>query len=199
MSVRAYVLLAILLAIIIAGFSYLRILASRIFVEAWPHREEAVRARLNEVTLQPASAPSQSVTLFFPSQEKRELVAEKRPMPLAATETDRIRQLLLALIEGSRLGYGRVLPPSAEVRAVFLTSDGLAFVDFSNDFLSNFNPGITAETLTLYSIVNTLTLNIPTVKKVKFLIQGQEVDTLDGHADLSGYYAPDTALVGPSS
>ncbi len=51
----------------------------------------------------------------------------------------------------------------------------------------------------MYSVVNSLAVNIPSVKKVKILIQGQEVETLDGHADLSGYFVPDPALNLPPS
>jgi hypothetical protein len=52
-------------------------------------------------------------------------------------------------------------------------------------------PGIASETLAIYSVVNSITANVPSVKKVKFLIQGQEVDTLDGHVDLTEAYVPD--------
>jgi len=65
--------------------------------------------------------------------------------------------------------------------------------------LARLTPGIENETLTVYSIVNSLAANIPSVKKVKILIQGQEVETLDGHADLSGYFVPDPALNLPPS
>jgi hypothetical protein len=33
------------------------------------------------------------------------------------------------------------------------------------------------------------------VKKVKLLIQGQEVETLDGHADLTGAFVPDPTRI----
>ena len=85
-------------------------------------------------------------------------------------------------------GYGRVIPPSTTLRAVFIATDGTAYVDLSNDFLSDFTPGIQTETLAIYSIVNSITVNIPSVKRVQFLIQGQEVETLDGHADLTAAF-----------
>ncbi len=199
MSVRAYVLMMILFAIVVASFSYLRVLTHRIFLEAWPPREEAVRARLDEAALQPPSGPSQAVTLYFLSLDMEQLHEEKRQMPLAADDTDRIRQILLALIEGSHLGYGRALPPSTEIRGVFLTPDGTAYVDFSSEVLGNFSPGIATEILTVYSFVNSLAANIPAVKRVKILIQGQEVDTLNGHVDLTDFFVPDPARNVPGS
>ena len=86
----------------------------------------------------------------------------------------------------------RLPPPSARC---FIATDGTAYVDLSNDFLSDFDPGIQTETLAIYSIVNSITVNIPSVKRVQFLIQGQEVETLDGHADLTAAFTPDLARV----
>jgi hypothetical protein len=48
-------------------------------------------------------------------------------------------------------------------------------------------------------VVNSLAANIPAVKKVKILVDGQEADTLDGHADLSDVFVPDPARILPAS
>jgi hypothetical protein len=85
----------------------------------------------------------------------------------------------------------RLPPPCAR----FLAADGTAYVDLSNDILSDFAPGIQSETLAIYSIVNSITSNIPSVKRVQFLIQGQEVETLDGHADLTAAFSPDLTRI----
>jgi hypothetical protein len=151
------------------------------------------------VALQSATGANQEVTLYFLSVDRKQLVPEKRQIAWAAGDPDRIRQILLALTEGSHAGSRPVLPPSAEVRAVFLNSDGAAYVDFSNDGLASFTPGIASETLTIYSIVNSLAANLPAVKRIKILIQGQEAETLDGHADLSDYYVPNTAFNAPGA
>ena len=116
-------------------------------------------------------------------------------MTMAANDTDRIRQIVLALIAGSTQGGDRPLPPSADLRAVFLTPEGTAYLDLSSSALSGFLPGIESETLAIYSIVNSLAANVPSVRKVRILVQGQEAETLDGHADLTGEFAPDMSRV----
>jgi hypothetical protein len=68
-------------------------------------------------------------------------------------------------------------------------------VDLSADLLSGIYPGIESESLAVYSIVNSITVNVRSVKRVKILIQGQEVDTLEGHADLTEAIFPDPTLV----
>ncbi len=193
MSRRVKIMMLVVLAVLAASSFYLRVLVRRVFFETRPQGEESVRARLSEAALQPTKgANQQPVTLYFPSYNEGKLRGETRPIAVAANETDRIRQILLALIEGpSAAGHSRSLPPSTDVRAVFLTSDGTAYLDFSSAVLAEFAPGIESETLAVYSIVDSLAANIAGVKKVKILVQGQEVDTLDGHADLTDYFVPD--------
>lgn len=195
MSLRAKISLLILLVVLGAATFYLRSLAKRVFIEPTQHAEETARAKLSEFALQSKKGSSQTATLYFPSLEQGKLVPESYSITWAEANVDRVRQVVLALAEGSHQGLRRVLPASTSVRAVFLAPDGTAYVDLSNDVLSEFPPGIETESLAIYSLVNSITMNIPSVKKVQFLIQGQEVETLDGHADLTAPFAPDPARI----
>lgn len=195
MTVRAKVLLLILLVALGVGGFYLRSLARRVFHEPTQRAEEAARAKLKQIALQPSNGTTQTATLYFPALNEGKILPEGRSITWAQADADRVRQVVLALAEGSHEGYGRVISPSTTLRAVFIATDGTAYVDLSNDFLSDFTPGIQTETLAIYSIVNSITVNIPSVKRVQFLIQGQEVETLDGHADLTAAFTPDLARV----
>jgi hypothetical protein len=44
------------------------------------------------------------------------------------------------------------------------------------------------------SLIQSLTMNIPDIKRVTILIDGKEVETLAGHIDLSQPITPDMAL-----
>ena len=195
MTRRAKILLLLLIIALGVGIIYLRSLAKRVFVEPQQRAEEAARAQLNQIALQSNNGTTQMATLYFPVLNEDKIAPESRNITWAQSDTDRVRQLILALAEGSRQGNGRVIPASTTVRAVFLAADGTAYVDLSNELLSEFEPGIQTETLAIYSIVNSITMNIPTVKRVRFLILGQEVETLDGHADLTAPYTSDLARV----
>jgi len=192
-----FVALAVV-AVLIGGFSYLRSLAWRAFHEI-QGGEESVHARLKQEALQPASGVKQVITLYFPADDESGLVTETREMPWAATDPDRVREIVLALVEGPTKTHNRPLPPSADIRAVFLTPDGTVYLDFSNEILKGLAPGIQSETLTVYSMVNSLAANIPAVKQVKILLQGQEAETLDGHIDLTESFEPDTSLGGKTN
>lgn len=201
MSTRTKVLIAVILPILVAGSLYLRSLARRVFFERARPPEASARARLAQVALQPSAGPTQSVTLYFPSTGDGKLREETRTLALAADPADRIRQIVLALVEGPKQGESPALPPSADVRAVFLTQDGTAYLDLSSGAFADFNPGIESETLAVYSVVDSLSANLPEVKRVKFLVQGQEAETLDGHADLTAPFTPDRSRIatGPAA
>jgi len=192
---RAKILLVIVLVALAGGGYYLRQLARRVFVEVPHNAEAALRSKLSQFELQSNTSVTQLATLYFPAPNEGKLAAETRSLSWAETDADRIRQVVLALAEGSHQGLGRVLPTSATVRAVFLTAEGTAYVDLSNDAFTDFEPGIQTETLTIYSLVNSITTNIPSVKRVQFLIQGQQVETLDGHADLTAAFGPDLTRI----
>jgi hypothetical protein len=193
MSRRAKILIVVVVGVLAGALFYLRVLAKRIFFEDVQKGEQTARVQLSAAALESDSGGKQSVTLYFPSPDQGKLVAESRSMTMAANDNDRIQQIVLALVAGPTQSSGRTLPPSADVRAVFLTADGTAYIDLSSSALTGFLPGIESETLAVYSIVNSLAVNVPAVKRAKILVQGQEVETLDGHADLTGEFAPDMA------
>lgn len=184
--------------ILVAGLYYFSKYQKALFRKTSPRADEAARTQLREEALQPASAPTQLITLYFPSYTDDKLYPETRSLALAAGDTDRIRQVLLALIEGSHQGRPSSLPPSTTIRGVFLSSEGTAFIDLSQDAVANLQPGIESETLAVYSIVDSLAANVPDVKRVKILVQGQEAQTLDGNVDLTNYFVPNTSLIAQS-
>jgi Sporulation and spore germination len=191
MSKAGKILLVILLLVLVGGGYYLRGLWRHLLFERGPKLEDtAVRTRLNEAALQSPTGPSQFATLYFPVFESGTLAAESRALTWASNKEDRVRQILLALTEGSHEGHNAFLPPEAALRAVFFMPDGTVTLDFSNELRTGIQPGIESENLVIYSIVNSLAANLPSVKQVRFLIQGQVSDTLAGHEDLSGPFVP---------
>jgi hypothetical protein len=184
-----------LLIALAAGGFYLRALAKHVFLEPTQRAEEAARAKLSQIALQPNNGPVQMATLYFPSLNDGKLAPESRAITWAATDVDRVRQIVLALAEGSHQGYGRVFPATTTARAVFVTGEGTVYLDLSDDLRSDFPPGIQTETLTVYAIVNSIATNVASAKRVQLLIQGQQVETLDGHVDLTSAFIPDLSRV----
>ena len=197
MSRRVLILTFAVAAILGVGIYYLVTLQRHIAPNAAStlRSDQTARTQLNEAALQPSGGPTQVMTLYFPSYADGKLLSETRSLKLSSDNIKAIRQILLALVEGSHQGHGSALSPATTIRAVFLTPDGTAIVDLSQEALSDFQPGIESESLAIYSIVDSLCANIPQVKEVKFLVQGQEVQTLDGHIALAGSFAPEPSLI----
>jgi spore germination protein GerM len=87
------------------------------------------------------------------------------------------------------------IPPGTTLRAVFITKSGDAYVDLSREVRTSHPGGTVNELLTVYTIVNALTANLPAVTAVQLLIDGKEVDTLSGHIDLRRPLAKNLAWV----
>jgi spore germination protein GerM len=128
------------------------------------------------------------ITLYLLSRSGKTLAPEDREIPLADSVQEQAKQVVRELLAGSRQGLASPLPRGVELRELFITPQGLAFVDLSQELIANHIGGSCAEELTVYSLSNTLIVNFPAVKSVQFLVEGREVPTLAGHLDLTVPY-----------
>ena len=134
----------------------------------------------------PASTDTRRIhaTLFYVSEDGTELMPANREVPLGATPAEQARKILEAQIQPPPAGMTSAIPAGTTVKAVYLTPMGVAFVDLSHDIVTGHTGGSLDETLTVFAIVNALTVNLPDISAVQILIDGQEVDTIAGHVDL---------------
>lgn len=135
------------------------------------------------------------VALYFGDGVGRFLSAEQRVLDQPADAAAAARQLVEALIAGPVQAGTRTLPGDAGLRALFVTPEGVAYVDFNADAFDHHPGGIETELLSIYSIVNTLVLNLDGIRQVKILMGGQEAVTLAGHVDLSRPFQADMLWV----
>jgi hypothetical protein len=103
--------------------------------------------------------------------------------------SERVRMVLRTLLhQYSQSPSPHPLPAGSDVRAVYLTPDGLCVVDVNATLADQHRSGMLIEQFTLMSMLETLALNAPQVKRVKVLVDGKERASLAGHADLAGVY-----------
>lgn len=131
------------------------------------------------------------VHLYFSDSSGKYLSAEQRVVEQPPDVASAARGLVEVLIRGPLEQGMRTLPRDAGLRALFVTSDGVAYVDFKADALDSHPGGVEAELLSIFSIVDTLVLNLEEIRQVKFLIGGQEAATLAGHVDISRPFRAD--------
>jgi hypothetical protein len=137
----------------------------------------------------PVSGPTEQVTLFVAYDDPGALRAQAARIPLPAGRQERAQELLHALLDlYLDRSSSHPLGPGAEIRDVYLVDPGLAVIDTNAAFANGHRSGILVEELTVASMVQTLSSNIPGIARVKILVDGKTRDTLAGHADLSGIY-----------
>jgi hypothetical protein len=137
----------------------------------------------------PVSGPTEQVTLYVAYDDPGVLRAQAARIPLPAGRQQRAQELLRALL-GLYLdkSSSHALGAGAEVRDVYLVDPGLVVIDTNAAFADSHRSGVLVEELTVASLVQTLSANIPGIIRVKILVDGKQRDTLAGHADLSGFY-----------
>jgi hypothetical protein len=135
------------------------------------------------------------VHIYFAHPQGRFLKAEERVFSGSESPTDRGRFILEALIKGPRSELMRTLPAGTRLRAFYLASGRRAYVDFSRDIVEGHPGGCLTEVLSLYSVVNSLILNLPEVSRVKILVDGRDVHTLAGHLDIRSAFAANMSLI----
>jgi hypothetical protein len=160
---------------------------------AWRMRGRAAAEPVASTDTRPVSPPSagptEQVTLFVAYDDVGVIHAQPAQIPLPSVRQERAEELLRSLIAlYLDKASPHPLPPGADIRSVYLVDPGLAVIDLNAAFADGHRSGVLAEELTVASMIQTLSANIPGILKVKILVEGKERETLAGHADLSAFF-----------
>lgn len=140
-------------------------------------------------------AERREVLLYFSGSEGEYLVGEKRKILKRNGAKEEAKETIIELIKGPKGKLIPTLPPRTEVLTLEISDAGVAKVNF-NPALSRDHPGgSSAEMMTVYSIVNSLSLNFPQIKRVQILIDGKPIATLVGHLSLEQPVTPKPDLI----
>jgi hypothetical protein len=131
-----------------------------------------------------SDARSIQATLFYVSDDGRELVQASRQIAYGATTREQARHIVEAAIAPPPEGQRSAIPAGTTLRSVFLAADNTLFVDLGGEVVGGHPGGSLNESLTVFALVNALTVNLPDVTGVQILVNGRQVDTLAGHIDL---------------
>ena len=125
-----------------------------------------------------------TATMYFISEDGMALVGVQREVPFGEPIAEQARLLVEAQLENAPEPLARAVPAGTTLRGLYLTDAGDAFVDLSDEARTRHTGGALNELFTIYAIVDALTVNLPSVRRVQILVNGREVDTLAGHVDL---------------
>lgn len=137
----------------------------------------------------PVSGPMERVTVWVAHDDLETLRAQSVSIPLTAGRQERAQELMHALLDIYQdKSSPHPVAASAEIHDVYLVDPGLVVIDVNQSFADGQPSGVLAEELTLASMIQTLSVNTPGLTRAKILVDGQERETLAGHADLTGFY-----------
>jgi hypothetical protein len=133
--------------------------------------------------------------LFYVAADGTRLASVERDVAYGEGPDEQAREIIAAQMAPVVEPLVSAIPPGTTLRAVFITKNGDAYVDLSREARAAHPGGTVNELLTVYTIVNALTVNLPAVNAVQVLVDGKEVDTLSGHVDLRRPLAKNLAWV----
>ncbi len=133
--------------------------------------------------------------LFYISESGTKLTGIERDVAYAENAAEQAHEIVAAQVDPVAEPLVSALPAGTTLRALFLTDNGQAFVDLSREVVVGHPGGTVSELLTVYTIVNVVTANLPAITSVQVLVDGKEVDTLAGHVDLRRPLAKNLAWV----
>ncbi len=141
------------------------------------------------------SVERREVLLYFSDREGGYLIGEKREILKKDALKEEAKETVIELIKGPEGKLLRTLPPRTKLLNLQVNDAGLAKVNF-NQALSKDHPGgSSAEMMTVYSVVNSLSFNFPQIKRVQILIDGKPIETITGHLSLSLPLSPKPDLI----
>lgn len=159
----------------------------------WQLRKSAVDDSVPVATPEAVSAPSNAtekqIVLWVAHDDTGTLKSQSVSIALSSERQRQAEDIARALLSVyTAKGSPHPLPAGSGVRNIYFVDPGLLVVDVNSELAMGQTSGILAEELTITSLAQTLSVNIPAFSRVKFLVDGKEASTLAGHADLSNIY-----------
>lgn len=134
----------------------------------------------------------ENITLYFSDETGEKLVSEIRRVTIPKGEV--MEKLVVSeLIKGPKKENN--VPTIVDGTKIISveTKEGVCFVNLSKEFIDKHPGGNTAELLTIYSVVNSLT-ELANINKVQFLIDGEKKEIFK-HSVFNEPFERDTSLI----
>ncbi len=176
------------LSIIIGGIVILLVLFFIVIFDAFFPGPDADALKKKE---------KQIAIIWFSDQQERFLVGEKRYIFKEDNAEAKAKEVIKALLDGSKTGNVNTFPAGVNLRDVKIDDAGIAYVNFTKS-LTKLHPGSSsAEMASINSLTISLTENVPEIKKVKILMEGKELISIKGHISTSKAFRPDPGILAP--
>ena len=134
--------------------------------------------------------------VYFSDKNYTHLRSVKKQFPSHLDEHGLAVAIIQTLLKGPGIENLRATwPDKASLNALFITDKARAFIDIQVDPEMVQHMDARSEMLAVYSMANSLIVNIPKIRQIKILINGQDAQTLAGHIDLEFFYKTNMLIV----
>ncbi len=140
------------------------------------------------------------VTVFLPKRGGEDGYYLAPVMVMADTKGSILDRAANALLATNKEGgdAANLIPKGTKLLSPIEVRSGVATVNLSKEFAANFAGGSDQEALTLNSIAQTLVFNSAgKADKARILVEGEALETLGGHYELTDPIEPDAAKLKP--
>lgn len=171
----------LLAAILVSGFYIIR-LTHKEQAKSLPGMEEKLPA--------PAIAVKpEHIQVLVAYDEDRALRWREASVALPGERNLRAREVLRAVLaQYLQSPSPHPLGKGSDIKDVYMINNETVVVDTTTQFADGHPSGILLEEMTICSLIETLNANVPGITQVKFVVDGEERDTLAGHVDLMSFY-----------
>ncbi len=188
------VLLVLILVAVGCGIVYLVRHDLARWLQTTPEKKGAPKGTARE-TAKETAKEKRTVPLYFADPDGDFLMGERRQVEKIDDIEKGAEALVAELAKGSRGKLIPTLPSRTKLLGLQLDEKGVAKVNMSGALTKDHPGGTSAEMMTVYSIVNSLTSNFAEIKKVQILVEGKAIETIAGHLSLKGPLPPNPSLI----
>lgn len=122
---------------------------------------------------------SSFVKVYFPSEGR--LIMEERKVKRLGSVTVSAEEIVEEFLKGPSQRGKSDVPPGTKVLGLYFGTDGILYVDLSDEFRRNFHGDALSEFLLLKGLYESIISNVNGVGDVKILIEGKEMESVGGH------------------
>ena len=173
------------------GLLLLGILVSGIFIIKIRHKEQAktlIGADERPVA-PPVGGKQERIQMLIAYDEDRALRWRETTVFMPEERSLRAKETLRALLaEYLQNPSPHPMGKGADIKNVYLINNNTLVIDTTSQFADNHPSGILSEEMTITSLIETLSANLPEIARVKFIVDGTDRETLAGHVDLMSFY-----------
>ena len=169
----------------------LGILVSGIFIITITHKEQAKTELAGDErpVAPPVGGKQERIQILVAYDEDRALRWREATVFMPEERSLRAKEALLAVLaEYLQSPSPHPMGKGTDIKNVYLINNNTLVVDTTSQFADNHPSGILPEEMTITSLIETLSANLPEIARIKFIVDGTERETLAGHVDLMSFY-----------